>query len=50
MKTEVAQIKASNEKLAALAAKIEGLEKAVSTIQQEEIGGVRTVALESTGR
>jgi Chaperone of endosialidase len=46
LKTEMAQLKVSSEKLAAMAAKIEVLEKALATVQQKENGGVTTVALE----
>jgi hypothetical protein len=42
----VAQLRASNEKLAAMAAEIEGLEKAISTIQRKENGEISKVALD----
>jgi hypothetical protein len=41
----VAQLRASNEKLAAMAAEI-GLEKAISTIQRKENGEISMVALD----
>jgi hypothetical protein len=40
----VAQLKASNEKLAAMAAEMEALEKVVTQIQEKEGAGVRTAA------
>jgi Chaperone of endosialidase len=43
---EIASLRASNEKLAAMAAKIEVLEKTVSTMQEKENVGIRTAALQ----
>jgi hypothetical protein len=45
-RAEITALKASNEKLAAMAAKIQVLEKALATMQEKENGGVRTVALD----
>jgi hypothetical protein len=45
LQAELASLKASNDKLAAMAVKVEALEKAVSTVQENENGGVRTAAL-----
>lgn len=42
---DILALKAANEKLTAMAAKMEALEKAVATMQEKENGGVRTVAL-----
>lgn len=44
--TEVAQLKAANERLAAMAAEMESLKKAVVAMQKKENGGIQTVALE----
>jgi hypothetical protein len=43
---EIASLRASNEKLAAMAAKIEVLEKTVATMQEKENVGIRTAALQ----
>jgi Chaperone of endosialidase len=43
---EIAGLKAANEKLSAIAAKMESLERAVAKMQEEGNGGVRTVTLE----
>jgi predicted RNase H-like nuclease (RuvC/YqgF family) len=43
---EIAGLKAANEKLSTIAAKIESLERAVAKMQEEGNGGVRTVTLE----
>jgi hypothetical protein len=42
---KIASLEASNERLTAMAAKMEALEKKVATMQAKEHGGVRTVAL-----
>jgi hypothetical protein len=42
---EIASLRASNEKLVVMAAKIESLEKAVNKVEEKENAGVRTVAL-----
>jgi Chaperone of endosialidase len=42
---DILALKAANEKLTAMAAKMEALEKAVATMQEKENGGARTVAL-----
>jgi hypothetical protein len=44
-RAEIASLKAKNEKVEAMAAKIEILEKALATMQEKENGDVRTVAL-----
>jgi uncharacterized protein YlxW (UPF0749 family) len=46
LKAEVAQLKASNEKLAAMAAEMEALKKTVTSIQRKENGAMRAVSLE----
>jgi hypothetical protein len=42
---EIATLKAANEKLTAIAAEMEALKQAVTTIQEKESGGVKTAAL-----
>jgi uncharacterized protein YlxW (UPF0749 family) len=44
-RAEIANLKSSNDKLTAMAAKMEELEKKVATMQAKENGGVRTAAL-----
>jgi hypothetical protein len=45
LKTEVAELKTANERLAGIAADMEALKKAVATIREKEVSGVRTVAV-----
>jgi Chaperone of endosialidase len=46
LRSEVAQLKAANERFTALAAQMEELKKAVTNVQEKEKGKVRTVSLE----
>ena len=46
LQSEVARLKAANDKFTALAAQMEALTKAVTTLQQKDKVDVRTVSLE----
>jgi DNA repair exonuclease SbcCD ATPase subunit len=46
LQSEVTQLKAANDKFTALAAQMEALTKAVTTLQRKEKPDVRTVSLE----
>lgn len=46
MKARVAELEAENRRIAAMAADMEALKKTLTTIQEKENGGVRTVAFQ----